>query len=148
MYDIEKDWTTRAGLRAVAVRHGSGHLCGYVGVGKDHKFYGRAYDAPSGIDLPDDTKIGNRGVIDLFLFAMRENPLQDVPISMLFDVHGSLTYSGGEGYPIESDGLWWFGFDCAHADDTPETCNLPYVEKECEQLAKQLIQGEQERAEK
>lgn len=31
-------------------------------------------------------------------------------------VHGGLTFSGTmQGY----DGLWWFGFDCAHAFDAP-----------------------------
>ena len=33
------------------------------------------------------------------------------------NVHGGVTYAGGEGgYPIP-DGLWWFGFDCAHYGD-------------------------------
>lgn len=42
-----------------------------------------------------------------------------VRIETYFDVHGSITYSGGgekSEYPIASD-LWWFGFDCAHAGD-------------------------------
>jgi len=36
------------------------------------------------------------------------------------EVHGGLTYSphsfDGD-YPVKSDGLWWFGFDCGHAGD-------------------------------
>lgn len=34
-------------------------------------------------------------------------------------VHGGITYaSDGEGqYPVESEGVWWFGFDCAHWED-------------------------------
>lgn len=35
------------------------------------------------------------------------------------NVHGGITYaSDGRGqYPIESDEMWWFGFDCAHWGD-------------------------------
>ncbi len=39
-----------------------------------------------------------------------------------FEVHGGLTYSsdGEGGYPTESDGVWWFGFDCGHAGDAKD----------------------------
>lgn len=37
------------------------------------------------------------------------------------DVHGGLTYS-----EHDDDGLWWVGFDCAHAGDlVPGTCSNP-----------------------
>ena len=35
-------------------------------------------------------------------------------------VHGGLTYSGGEGYPLKEENLWWFGFDCIHSGDAPD----------------------------
>lgn len=80
------------------------------------------------------------------------------------EVHGGITYSGGtKGYPIESDGLWWFGYDCAHHGDAPGDAylekmrrdypTLPFMwqrddygihrdllfcEAECESLAAQL----------
>lgn len=70
------------------------------------------------------------------------------------DVHGGVTYSGGdEDYPVKSDGLWWFGFDCAHYGDAPAVqCpiekefpvpgrvvrSLAYCKSECESLATQL----------
>lgn len=65
------------------------------------------------------------------------------------DVHGGLTYSGGDGlYPIEYDKekLWWFGFDCMHFGDlrlgryysAGSHRSLEYIENECESLAEQL----------
>lgn len=70
------------------------------------------------------------------------------------NVHGGLTYSGGESnYPISNDeNLWWYGFDCAHHNDyVPKLAKRDptlythtiyrdesYVTKECEELARQL----------
>ena len=47
------------------------------------------------------------------------------------DVHGGLTYDGSnESYPAPSDGLWWFGYDCAHWGDArdPELMTPDYKE--------------------
>jgi hypothetical protein len=41
---IEKDWTTKAGLRAVVAIHPMGHRCGYVAVPPEHKLHGEDYD--------------------------------------------------------------------------------------------------------
>ena len=57
------------------------------------------------------------------------------------DVHGGLTYSNkNAGYPDpdNKDNIWWFGFDCAHYNDTLESCDALYVELECLKLAEQL----------
>lgn len=68
------------------------------------------------------------------------------------DVHGGLTYAGGnDKYPVEDPGLWWLGFDCAHYGDVeiePDprfhfgregiVRSLEYVQAECESLAAQL----------
>ena len=43
-YQVEKDWTTEAGLRAVVIATPMGHRCGYVGVPEGNKFYGLGYD--------------------------------------------------------------------------------------------------------
>lgn len=84
------------------------------------------------------------------------------------DVHGGLTYSGGSvDYPIESEALWWFGFDCGHAWDgfdyelsselfpyqqqfyrnmhrsEGQICSSDYVAAECRSLAEQLKEFEQ-----
>jgi hypothetical protein len=78
----------------------------------------------------------------------------DVPA----DVHGGLTYAdGNRNYPAPSDGLWWFGYDCAHLGDAPAPGSkmaayrsagfedevhrtLEYCVSECESLAKQLTE--------
>ena len=101
----------------------------------------------------------------------KEHPLYNVDYNTIYykiDVHGGLTYSGGSAdYPIASDGLWWFGFDCGHAWDGfdyelaaglfPENrqfyqmqymsedpvCSPEYVAAECRSLAEQLKEFEQ-----
>lgn len=87
------------GLPSLGVRNGGpgmGNWCGYVGVAPGHSLYGQDYQDREG----------------------------------MVDVHGGLTFSGAcqdseeesEGVchvPAkgESDEVWWFGFDCAHAGD-------------------------------
>jgi len=82
------------------------------------------------------------------------------------EVHGGLTFAGGsKDYPVESQGLWWLGYDCAHLYDArdPELMSgeykklydkgmlrefdegstirsLDYCMSQCESLAKQLSQ--------
>lgn len=132
---IEKDWTTKAGLRAIVLclvwdglKH---HRCGYVAVGEGNPFYGSSYDE-----------------------AYEADPS--------LSVHGGLSYSqsdeGGNSIcghqpppiPKDTEGhYWWFGFDCAHAQDgviepgrfdhdRGEVRTLDYCIAECEQLARQL----------
>jgi hypothetical protein len=82
-----------------------------------------------------------------------------------FQVHGGLTYAKGNSeYPIKSD-LWWFGFDCGHAEDGIdvdkileyglmseaecrnsiksyegwEVRSVEYVEQECKNMIDQII---------
>ena len=54
----------------------------------------------------------------------KEHPLyseeyMDNDIVMDIDIHGGVTFSGGnEDYPVETeDKLWWFGFDLGHYGD-------------------------------
>lgn len=81
------------------------------------------------------------------------------------DVHGGLTYSDvNTEYPAPSDGLWWFGYDCAHFGDASDPAlmtpkykelhdkklftyaldaysvvrSLEFCVEQCESLAKQL----------
>lgn len=124
------------GLPCLIVRGPVGALCGYVGVPPSHPLHGKNYD--------------------------------DVPI----DAHGGLTFAGGcqstddpahgichvpdEG---ETDDVWWFGFDCAHAGDCwpgyaarldllgisigradGEYRSVAYVKREIRALAKQLAE--------
>jgi len=115
---IEADWITSAGLRAIVIFGRLGFHCGYVGVPSSHPLFGVKYSEPSQRygKAPED----------------------------MFDVHGGLTYSGGEDdFPVESD-LWWFGYDCGHLGDVSDICSegvfrdLDYCKAECESLAKQI----------
>lgn len=134
----------RTGLPCLAVRNQFGAWCGYVGVYRDHPWYGVDY-GEGGFD--------------------NENRPEAV-----LRVHGGITFSSGcqkeatEAEGIchvaghgEDDRVWWFGFDCAHYRDLVPTMqkalidvgssqldgdsqyrDLDYVRSECASLAKQL----------
>lgn len=163
-YQIVKDWTTAAGFRAVVIMGDLGHHCGYVGLPPGHPLFGCEYSASSAaLQRPaDDEQVGGRSAISVLCAAFDESRMQ-AP-EMVFDVHGSLTYSGGNGkYPVESN-LWWFGYDCAHhgdrasdeyletlrtkypdmpfmwSDETGTFRDADYCERECESLARQIVE--------
>lgn len=125
-------------LPCLAVRHPSGHWCGYVGVAEGHPYFGKYWG-------------------DCF-----SNDGEDYERDYLH-VHGGLTYSDfcvedekehGICHLVEhgqNDRVWWLGFDCAHSGDlTPKYGShrgfsereqyrtLQYVKSECSKLAKQL----------
>lgn len=144
-WDNEPDkvqWPDPAtGLPCLAVRSPhTGSWCGYVGVTEDHKWFGIDYDEAQ-VDI---------------------------------DAHGGLTFSNfcsehaeKEQHichivePGEPDRVWWFGFDCAHADDLMPAVaaalkkyaiegkytfmrwdhyrDLAYIQAECARIAQQLI---------
>ena len=124
---IEREWTTGAGLRAIAliivfenVKTGErykNHRCGYV-------------ESPPALVGKDYDNINVR-------------------------VHGGLTYAApnNPGVVEDKSGSYWFGFDCAHAGDGDierpsylpgpsrgEAKTLEFVVAECESLAAQLVQ--------
>lgn len=163
-FEVERDWITPAGLRAVVIMGDRGSRCGYVGVPKGHPLYGAEYGAEtSALPTPSDTApIGKRGLITVLCAAV-EGRMPRSP-EMAFDVHGGITYSGGDdGYPVASD-LWWYGYDCAHYGDAPSDeyrermlaeypdkpfmwCDgdgihraLDYCVGECESLASQIAE--------
>jgi hypothetical protein len=145
-YTTEKDWVTKAGLRAVCLFVKGSYRCGYVGISKGHPLYGVEYHEHSdalreAMERIGNDPIGKRGVVPLFCHKSGE-----CTPDVVFDVHGGITYSGGgDGYPVDGD-EWWFGFDCAHAGDATGYFSFPgdilrtqeYVESECESLAEQL----------
>lgn len=136
---VVKDWTHK-GLRCVVYAHRFGHLCGYVGVPSGHVLHGAAYNLPhaaaSGFwERVKGGVVGKRGIFPI-LCADLDNP----SLELVFDVHGSLTYSGGGDYPVSTNGLWWFGFDAGHCDDSREVQNEAYMAAECESLADQLTE--------
>lgn len=154
MHDVERDWMTEAGYRAVCLMVRGSHRCGYVGVPKGHPLYGVSYGEPTEVLRPAmqrtmEGQIGKRGIVPVFC-ASGEDDDNRLRGDFVFDVHGSLTFSGkGEkgSYPLSGD-EWWFGFDCAHADDQTafspdgELRSREYVESECESLARQLKEVE------
>ncbi|MGL4638850.1 MAG: hypothetical protein ACRCVX_03830 [Shewanella sp.] len=156
-YQIKKEWVTQSGFKAVILLTEMGHHCGYVGLTNDHALYGKDYSEHCmALTVPSEP-IGKRGIIPLVCHDGRASP------DIVFDVHGSITYSGGNpDYPIKSDGLWWFGFDCGHSGDgkSPEYLtemrqkypgfpsmwrddgefrDVDYCVAECESLARQMI---------
>jgi hypothetical protein len=112
---VRKVWRSH-GLRCKILMGPVGALNGYVAVRKNHPLFGKDYKWET---------CGHHGC-------------HDHSIGHYIDVHGGLTYAGGDkgGKP------WWFGFDTAHSDDDPRfggwTKDMSYVKGECESLAKQL----------
>lgn len=140
-YKVEYD-EKYEGFRCVVILSTVGHRCGYVGVNEEHPLFNHEY----GDTVPEEliylmteiqeAPVGKRGVIDLLCYDPK-NPR----VGILFDVHGGITYSGlnDVGYPVESDEkLWFFGYDCAHAEDTYYPKSLDYCIQECKSLAEQL----------
>ena len=135
-YEVEKHWVHN-GYECVVIC--GRHRCGYVGITREHPLYGVGYGEKSKV-LQDKLEwlktqdIGKRGVIPCFAWDG-----ESVSPEIYFNVHGSITFAGGEGkYPVNSD-RWFYGFDCAHIDDNePGGRSLEYCVSECESLADQL----------
>lgn len=127
------------GLPCLAVRTVMGHWCGYVGVTAPHPLYE--------IQCRDCPNLNVHGGIT---FA--------AACDFGADESHSICHLPGPG---ESDRVWWLGFDCAHAfDHIPGHMamltglgfdyinrdavyrTLAYVQENCADLAKQLIELE------
>lgn len=141
-YEVEFDEEIED-LRCVGIMTQMGHRCGYVGVDNTHPLFGFDYNSRVPKELlyawekAKNKPSGKRSVIDIFC-CDPENPR----VGILFDVHGGITYSGSSDgkYPVESvEKLWFFGFDCNHADDQFDPKSKAYVKKECKSLVKQLV---------
>jgi hypothetical protein len=90
-------WRDKAtGLPCLIVRntHGTGALCGYVGVPASHSLYGKGYNDAESIRV-------HGGVT----FADKCSP-QEKEAGICHAVEAG-----------EDDNVWWFGFDCSHAFD-------------------------------
>lgn len=144
---VEKDWITAAGLRAVVIK--SRHRCGYVAVREDHPAFGKNYNEQLDCisqDAVDTAELGSKSPIIVLTAAVgSDRPHEKVrrSLDILIDVHGSLTYSStsrADLYPVESEGNWWFGFDCAHYRDDESIGGQPldYCVAECERMATQF----------
>jgi hypothetical protein len=82
------------GLPCLIVRNHFGNLCGYVGVGENHCYFGKGYDEI------DYEVVEVHGGLTFAAFC------QPGPESQ------AICHIPGQG---ESDNIWWFGFDAGHA---------------------------------
>jgi hypothetical protein len=159
---VERVWKHKSNL-CVVVMGELGHRCGYVGIQPTHPLYKVNYS--SDVELLHKKKeallheeIGKRGIIPILCWDGEK-----VSPEILFNVHGGITYSGGNNYPINIAEIvgyqpWWFGYDCGHSGDgrdlsvldermqtfyskypeVDEVRTLEYCIGECESLSDQL----------
>jgi len=152
-YDIEKDWITKSGLRAVVLYVKGMHRCGYVGIESNNPAFGKGYGEQIDCisqDTIDNVKVDKQSPLLVLTAGVNSDGEGKVrrSLDLLINVHGGLTYSDGSDdnkYPVESSNIWWFGFDCGHYGDDRGNGgqSLPYCIDECESLANQLKSLEQ-----
>lgn len=146
--NIEADFI-HDGLNCVVYRvpFSKRHRCGYVGIPESHPLFGFHYS----------DEITN--YVETRQAAMLANPVSSLGIinalcsdgkavkpSLLFAVHGGLTYSDGTwpGMPsthpkYSKEPTWWFGFDAGHCGDCVDGGQpLAYMIEHCKSLASQL----------
>jgi hypothetical protein len=156
-YVVEKEWITKAGLRAFVVLNSYEDSfesrtvrfrCGYVAVGPDSMLYGKKYTEKVSRDLAlksieAETEPNRRGsIVTLQAIVASSDEDRDFQIDHVINVHGGLTFGEGktEGkYPAEYSGATLFGFDAHHYGDSEIVCDTDYMAHECEDLAEQLV---------
>lgn len=138
------DFTTKVGLPArtwYGVSNYGNWWCGYVQIPEGHVLYGVPYneDAPDSlaeaVRLVSEGPVGDRGIMDILCMSFRGED-EKFRAGELFDVHGSVTFSGEFGAPLTG---FWYGFDCHHYQDDESTQNEAYVMRQCESLAQQIL---------
>ena len=113
------------GYDCLIVRNRLGALCGYVGLPKNHRLYGKHYG---------ELNVGVHGGLTF----------SDRCVEGATEEEGICHTNG------IADDVWWLGFDCSHYrdklpmhgsvfDSESEYRNFDYVKKEVEHLADQLI---------
>lgn len=103
----EKAWVDEStGYRCLAYRGPTGAWCGYVAIPESHPAHGLDYYS-SGFDIED--LLSERKTLSM---ARVQHAINEI------SVHGGLTFARDcSPAQSQSDGGWWFGFDCAHAGD-------------------------------
>jgi len=147
------------GYRYIVLALSGGYRCGYVQIPKGHFLYEKDYSEqlPIRFKYIKKEKWGKRGMITMLLGANLRDE-DNIFMYMLFNVHGSITFSG----KLRGKRGYWIGFDCNHVGDAKDPsimdemhrkiedrCGpLPiegvirtteYVEKECKSLIDQII---------
>ncbi len=168
-YHLERLWEHQ-GLPCAAIMTHMGSRCGYVGVPMQNRLYGYNYDARLLVaketkQLIEDTPVdfNNDPLGTVVAAAHWDKP--GVAVHTLLHAHGGITYSNGGGlskYPVITQHIWWFGFNCGHYGDSrdkdqAEAYGLDvfrsefdfeegivqtqqYVEDNCIALAEQLLE--------
>jgi hypothetical protein len=115
---VMRVWKTAAGFKAAIILTRGKFYCGYVGVDAKHPLHGLDYSSNSPYikDVTGEEELGQRGAMSLLRAEGRETSPE-----IAFDVHGSITYAGtwdkNDWCRELDDGLWYFGYDCAHYQD-------------------------------
>lgn len=140
-----------AGYKCALRRNSGGAWCGYVGIDKLHPWYGKEYGdkvaVPEAI-LKRNIDLDKIGVINLFCANLEDVSNGEIEIVLAVDVHGGITYSN-DGVRGAEEGLWWFGFDCAHSGDLCPKYDssfdrhgiyrdMNYAKRECQSMAEQI----------
>lgn len=108
------------GFRCAMRRGPTGAWCGYVGIPRSHPWWGKSYsdDVKPTADMLGPRDALDHGPIDVLCMALSgKDPKDGMSITLCMRVHGGLTYSNDHEPYGKPDGLWWFGFDCAHSGD-------------------------------
>ena len=140
---VERQWTAHGldcAVLWIAMSMG-GHRCGYVRVPESHPWYGLSYndEAPQGAADYADRDIDDAGMAGMISVLGGQRTIDSWArrVEAHVAVHGGLTYAGNLRGAGLSDG-WWFGFDCAHLDDSPERWTEDAVAAETERMAEQI----------
>lgn len=139
---IERQWTAH-GLDCAVLRLTSSymdHRCGYVRVPDDHPWHGLGYadDAPQGPAAYADRTTDDAGMGGMIALLGGQQGVETWArrIEAHVAVHGGLTFAGSA--PGDLPEGWWFGFDCAHLDDTLDVWTEDRVATEVERMAEQV----------
>lgn len=176
----KRQWKDEAtGLPCLIVRGPSGALCGYVGVAEGHSHFGKDYDnAPVEVhggltfaskcaDMSPAAYAKGLERVKTTAEEAKRHPKGDAAEWLKEWAPHLGTYEAWREQsekanichipgPGEPDHVWWFGFDCAHYQDTTPASDarsrtyggnyerdgvyrdVAYVTAECTSLAKQL----------
>ena len=108
-YKVEKEWDTRAGLKAVAILTDNSHRCGYVSIDDEHPLYGKNYGDHIDCewqDIVNNRSVERMGDINAFLASAAFQSGEKPKISYFFDVWGSITYmETNNEYPIKTENI-------------------------------------------
>lgn len=108
------------GFKCCMRRGPLGTWCGYVGIPVSHPWHGKSYNdyiEPT-TDMLGPRDANDHGSIDLLCMAFSgKDPTKELSLGLAMRVHGGITYAANQEPHGKPDGLWWFGFDCAHAGD-------------------------------